>query len=367
MYVHVPFCRRRCRYCDFAVAIRGPDAGFVDDVAREIGARLETGELSETFQARTIFLGGGTPSYLADAEIARLIGLVAREPSSEVTIEANPEDLDPARVLRWAEAGVRRVSVGLQSLDDAVLAHLGRGHRADDARRRIATIVKEAPVQVSVDLIFGDPVETDASWRATLEGALALGVGHVSAYALTIEEGSLMRSLRLDEEALARRYEVADEVLSRAGLDWYEVSNWARPGEACAHNRAYWSGVPYVGLGPSAHSYAAPVRSWNVASWPRWRDRVRAGLVPTEGLEVLTEEEVRTERLYLALRQRDGIPAGLVPAWAAEFFEDAGAGRRRLGLQGRLLLDELAARLAAEGVHLRGEAIAEAAPCGAGG
>lgn len=343
--MHVPFCRRRCAYCDFSVAIREPDVGFVDDVVREFANRVEDGLVDARFRATSVFLGGGTPSYLGDDAIATLIELASPLADAEVTIEVNPEDLSVGRVERWRRAGVGRISVGLQSLDDRVLAHLGRGHGAQEARRRIRAVVEAcADLRVSVDLIFGDPIEDDASWRRTIQGVVDLGVGHVSTYALTIEPRTRFRSLRVDDEAQARRYEITDEVLGRAGFEWYEISNWARPGQESRHNQTYWSGGAYLGLGPSAHTYRDPVRSWNVASWPRWRDRVRAGLVPTEGLEVLTANARVLEARYLALRQRGGIDAEVVPAWADEFFEEGASGRRRLTVRGRLVADEIVAR-----------------------
>lgn len=287
----------------------------------------------------------GTPSYLDDGAVARLIRLARPVSGAEVTIEVNPEDLSVGRVARWREAGVGRISVGLQSLDDRVLAHLGRGHNAADALGRIRAVVEAfADLRVSVDLIFGDPLEDDASWRRTLAGVVDLGIGHVSTYALTVEPGTRFRSLRVDDETQARRYEVADAVLGAAGYAWYEISNWARPGQESRHNQTYWGGGAYLGLGPSAHSFRDPVRSWNVASWPRWRERVRAGLVPTEGLEVLSSSARVLEARYLALRQRDGIDEEAVPAWAAAFFEEGAPGRRRLTVRGRLLADEIVAR-----------------------
>lgn len=349
VYVHVPFCRRRCRYCDFAVAIREPDAAFVDDVAAELRLRIEEGELCDGFVATSLFLGGGTPSCLDDRALARLLRVVALDEGAEVTIEVNPEDLDPVRARHWQALGVVRVSVGLQSMDDRVLGALGRAHRGRDALARIEAARAGAPtLRWSADLIFGSPQETDESWHATLEAVVGLGIGHVSTYALTIEPGSLLRSMVLDEEVLARRYEHADAVLSSAGYVCYEVSNWARPGEESRHNQVYWRHDPYVGLGPSAHSYVGSRRSWNVASWPRWRERVRAGLVPREGLEVLDEKQLALERIYLGLRQRDGVELDRVPSWLEPFVEPAGTTRVRLSLRGRLVADAIAARLAAE-------------------
>ncbi len=342
LYIHVPFCRSRCSYCDFAVSVGKPASDYVGLIERELALSQWSGAAS------TLYLGGGTPSSLPIADLAALTGLVAIEPGAEVSVEVNPEDVSPL----WAEgalaAGASRLSLGVQSFDSRVLEWFKRGHRPEDVRRAWKALRSAGFANLSVDLIFGAPGETGASWRETLERTITLEPEHVSVYALTIESGTPLRGMELDEETLAERYRLADRLLADAGYRWYEISNWARPGFASRHNLGYWNGSDYLGLGPSAHSRLGAARFWNVRSYPRYRQRVSHGLSPIEGVEILEGEELEEEAAYLRLRTRTGLGAGELPSWTGGLIEPDGD-RAVLSLDGRLQLDGIFARLAAEG------------------
>ncbi|MCC7109362.1 MAG: radical SAM family heme chaperone HemW [Deltaproteobacteria bacterium] len=281
VYIHVPYCRRRCPYCDFRIAIRRVDEGFASGVVAELRARR--GELP--WPAATLSLGGGTPSALPPARMVEILEAVRAEGLSEgaeVSLEANPEDVTAEVAQAWRAAGVTRVSLGVQSFDDEVLAWLGRAHRGARAREAVAAVRDAGIAQVGVDLIAGVPGEEPERIRRDVATADELGVGHVSAYLLTVEEGTpLVRLIargaraRVDDDAQADAYEHLQERLSAHGWRQYEVSNWARPGCESRHNRLYWAHQPYLGLGPGAHSMreledGSVRRRNNIASLDAW-------------------------------------------------------------------------------------------------
>src|SRR3954447_16370397 len=332
VYVHVPWCASRCGYCDFNTyvpgRVRGADpTGFAATAAAE--ARL-MGEIlaGAAPPAATVFFGGGTPTLLDAADLAVVLDAVrdavGLEPGAEVTVEANPETVGPAKLRALREAGVTRVSLGMQSAAPHVLAALERAHTPG----RAAAAAREARAagfeHVSLDLIYGAPGESDEDWRATLDAALAAGPDHVSAPALTLEPGTRMtaavRAGRLpepDEDALARRYELADALLSAAGLRWYEVSNWAgSAGPRCRHNLGYWTGGHWWALGPGAHGHVGGVRFWTHRHPAVHARAVAAGEAPVAGHEVLPDGQRRLERVMLELRLADGLPLALFDARA---------------------------------------------------
>jgi oxygen-independent coproporphyrinogen-3 oxidase len=286
-------------------------------------------------KARTLYFGGGTPSMLGAAAIGRLIDAVGGHPQ-EVTVECNPEGLALGGL---KEAGVDRITLGIQALDDGLLRFLGREHDADGARRawREAGRVFD---NVCVDLIFGVPGQTREGWRKTLEEVRSWAPAHVSFYGLTYETGTPFEKIRdrLPEEEEKAMYETAMDVLA----DWhhYEISNWALPGRESKHNRAYWEGRPYIGFGPGAHSYAAPRRWWNVANVREYLERDDV----VTGRETLTPEQVRIERLLLGLRQDVGVEMAAVPKGLEAFLEKAGD-RVRLTRAGRCVADSVISRL----------------------
>jgi putative oxygen-independent coproporphyrinogen III oxidase len=329
VYVHVPFCRKRCPYCAF-VLIESDGSlheRFVEKVCREIAAARP--------QARTLYFGGGTPSMLTPRQVERLIRSVGGSPE-EVTLECNPEGLD---VRGFREAGVTRVTLGLQALDDRHLRFLGREHDAEGARRayREASAAFE---NVCVDLIFGLPGQTLEGWRETLSEVRSWRPAHVSLYGLTYEQGTPFEKIRdrLPEESERALYEEAMDALS--DYHHYEISNFALPGFESKHNRAYWEGRPYLGFGPGAHSYDGRERWQNVANVREWLERKDVIF----SRETLTPEQIRIERLLLGLRQDTGVELEAIPAGLERFLERVD-GRIRLTRAGRCVADSVIARL----------------------
>jgi len=373
VYLHVPFCRVRCGYCDFntytATELGGgaSQAAYADTARREVD--LAAGVLAGAGVAErpvsTVFVGGGTPTLLPTADLAALVGHVRATwglaPDAEVTTEANPDSVTPASLAELAAAGFTRVSFGMQSAVPHVLATLDRTH--DPARLPdVVRWARDAGLDVSVDLIYGTPGESAADWRTSLETAVALEPDHISAYALGIEPGTKMgaqvRRGELpmpDDDDAAVKYEMADDVLTRAGLSWYEVSNFARtPDNACRHNLAYWRGADWWGIGPGAHSHVGGVRWWNVKHPRAYANRLEQGLSPGQGRELLSAEARVLERVMLGVRLAEGLElepgAGRVPERFREIVAGliaeglvempaARAGRIVLTRRGRLLAD----------------------------
>ncbi|MCU0618977.1 MAG: radical SAM family heme chaperone HemW [Gemmatimonadaceae bacterium] len=363
VYVHVPFCARRCSYCDFAIAVRRdvPWRDFVDGVTRELDARLGAA-LGPPPPVDTLYVGGGTPSHLGpDGVSALLDALRARldlGTAREVTLEANPEDVTPDAARAWRDAGIDRVSLGAQSFDPRVLQWMHRLHDAHTIERAIDTIRATGFTSWSFDLIFAVPEALGRDWRADLERALAAEPPHLSLYGLTVEAGTPLgrwvdrgEATPADEERWADEFLAADAAAVARGYDHYEVSNFARPGHHAVHNRAYWRGVPYLGAGPSAHGFDGSTRRWNVAAYAAWLAAVRAGRDPVAGEERLDPAARSTEDVYLGLRTTAGLvlhpdEAPVVAPWiAAGWAEQRPDGRLVCTPQGWLRLDALAATL----------------------
>ena len=341
VYLHVPYCRVRCGYCDFNTYTNlnmGPGASagdFVDTLAGELalaGAAMDRAGLPRR-QARTVFVGGGTPTVLPAADLVRMLDLVRRTwglaPGAEVTTEANPETVDEAYLATLARAGFTRVSVGMQSAVPRVLAVLDRAHTP----QRVPLVVdwaRRAGLSTSLDLIYGAPGESMDDWRRSLETAIGIGPDHISAYALVVEEGTRMWGrVRRGELPMpsdddeAAKYEMADAVLAGAGYRWYEISNWARPGAECRHNEAYWRDWDWYGAGPGAHSHLGDVRMWDVKHPVAWAGRVAAGRLPVAGHEVINARARRLERVMLGIRMREGL--NLAGLGGGEEEDDGGA------------------------------------------
>lgn len=317
LYVHVPFCGRRCTYCDFAIAVRRrvPVDDYINGIARELALRFPD---RPTWSLDTLYLGGGTPSKLGGAGITRLVEVIGRRaalsPDAEITLEANPEDVTAAAVEEWRSAGVNRLSIGAQSFDPAVLAWMHRTHSETQIGEAIAIARGQGIDNLSVDLIFALPAAIERSWADDVARLLALRPAHVSLYGLTTEpttpfgrrvaRGELRES---PEESYEREFLHAHEALGAAGYEHYEVSNFARPGAKSRHNSAYWVGAKYGGIGPSAHAFDGRTRSWNVPGYEQWLERTRAGFLPIAGSERLTPENELAEQVYLGLRTNEGV------------------------------------------------------------
>jgi putative oxygen-independent coproporphyrinogen III oxidase len=345
VYVHIPFCTRRCDYCAFAT---WTDRGhlteeYVAACRREIaGAGLPA--------ATTVFFGGGTPSLLAAGQLTSILDTLDRVPGAEVTVECNPETVTPAKLAAYRRAGVTRLSFGVQSMAPHVLAALGRQHDPAQAVRAV-TWARHAGFDGSfnIDLIYGGVGETMADWRRTLDQVLALDPPHVSAYGLMVEAGTPLArqpERHPDDDDEADKYAVADATLAGAGLGWYELSNWARPGAECRHNQLYWHQGDYRGIGCAAHSHQAGHRWWNLRTPERYLAAVAAGRPPVAGEEWLDDGARALEQAQLSLRTPAGVPLAALPDDPdLDGLVSRRDGRATLTLAGRLLESEVAFRL----------------------
>ena len=324
IYVHVPFCRSFCTYCDFysEIACKGGNSAlftsWLEGVGAEIARRRD--EIARACDPRTLYVGGGTPSVLPPGFLSRLVSALDAGPYDEFTVEVNPDDV-VGRGLPYVEelleAGVTRVSMGVQSLDDGILRWMNRRHDAASAREAFRLLREGGVRNISVDVIFGLSQMEDSVLEGTVREIVSMAPEHISAYQLSIEEGSTLDEMVSDgryaeasDEQCRRQYELICRILREGGYRHYEISNWARPGFESVHNSAYWARRPYVGLGPGAHSLRAStpggdpdVRSWNSRTLKDW----------TEESETLSPSEIREERLMLGLRTEEGIDGMVIP------------------------------------------------------
>jgi len=366
LYVHVPFCARRCSYCDFAIAVRRvvPSRRFVEAVLQEWGGWQTHPVWASSPRLDTVYLGGGTPSRLEPEAVGALLAGLAREraiaPDAEITLEANPDDVTPAGAAAWRAAGVNRISLGVQSFDPGVLTWMHRTHTVGQVGTAVEVLRAAGIHDLSLDLIFGLPEALRRDWSRDLDSAFALGPDHLSLYGLTVEDHTPLAHwtargevARVDEVRYAAEFLAADDALRRNGFEHYEVSNAARPGRRARHNSAYWRRAPFIGLGPSAHSGLNRERRWNVRDWAAYDRLVGNGAAAIEGSEQLSEDAVALEEIYLGLRTADGLPAGRLGAETVARWVDAGwalqgpTGRVRLTPEGWLRLDALVASAAA--------------------
>ena len=339
VYVHVPFCARRCSYCDFSIAIRRavPWEAFAGAVSREVELRFPGDGLP--WEADTLYFGGGTPSRLGAEGVVRLLGALRERvelaSGAEVTLETNPEDVTPEAARAWAAAGINRVSLGAQSFDDRVLAWMHRVHDASTTMRAVDVLRASGIGALSVDLIFAVPDVLERDWERDLDAALALSPDHLSLYGLTVEpktplgrQAARHEVREAPEERYAAEFLRASTTLTSAGFAHYEVSNFGRGDARGRHNSAYWRGVSYAGFGPSAHEFDGVSRRWNIAPYAAWMDAVAAGIDPVEDEEVIAGAEATTETVYLGLRTTAGLPL-TAPEWpmAAPWMESGWAER----------------------------------------
>jgi oxygen-independent coproporphyrinogen-3 oxidase len=364
VYVHVPFCRVRCGYCDFntytATELGGgaSQAAYADTAIAEVD--LLARALPGAPAVETVFFGGGTPTLLPSADLVRILGSVRDRfglvPDAEVTTEANPDSVTPDGLAALREGGFTRISFGMQSAVPAVLAVLDRTHDPERVPQAVQWARAAGFEQVSLDLIYGTPGERLADWRTSLDAALVCEPDHVSAYSLIVEDGTaLARQVRSgalpmpDEDDLADKYLLADEVLGAEGLGWYEVSNWARDEAArCRHNELYWTSQNWLGIGPGAHAHVGGVRWWNVKHPAAYAARLADGRSPAHARELLDPETQRLERVLLEVRLRAGLPLDVLDAIGtrnraakvvADGLAEQAGDRLVLTLRGRLLAD----------------------------
>ncbi|MGW8376175.1 radical SAM family heme chaperone HemW [Streptomyces sp. ODS28] len=374
-YLHVPYCATRCGYCDFntytADELRGPGGAvasretYAATLAEEIRlARKVLGD--DPRRVSTVFVGGGTPTLLPASDLAYALGVIREEfglaDDAEVTTEANPDSVTAESLAELREGGFNRISFGMQSARQHVLKVLERTHTPGRPEAAVAEARAAGFGHVNLDLIYGTPGETDADWRATLEAALGAGPDHISAYSLIVEEGTrLAARIRrgevpmTDDDVHADRYLIAEEMLTAAGMSWYEVSNWASAGDPsarCRHNELYWTGADWWGAGPGAHSHVGGVRWWNAKHPAAYAQALSEGRSPGVGREILSPEDRRVERILLELRLLEGCPLSLLApegeaaahrALSEGLLSPAAyeEGRASLTLKGRLLADAL--------------------------
>ncbi len=346
VYVHIPFCAKRCDYCAFATWTDREH--LIDEYLASVVEEIRRGVASGLPAATSVFFGGGTPSMVPPDALMAVLDAIPLAPGAEVTVECNPDTITAVLFDTYRQRGVNRVSLGVQSMVPHVLAALGRTH--DQANVRVGVELARAAgfESFNVDVIYGAIGETEADWARTLDEIIALDPPHVSAYGLTVEAGTPLAAdpaRHPDDDDQATKYELADERLSAAGLANYEISNWARPGHECRHNLLYWSQGDYRGFGCAAHSHDAGRRWWNVRTPERYLELIRSGRSAEADREDLDAATRRIEGLQLSLRTRDGVPVeALDREELGDLVEESG-GRLMLTRAGRLLANEVALRL----------------------
>lgn len=352
LYFHIPFCSRRCDYCSFATWDDRQHliSSYVSAVVAELKDCVRRG----LPQATSVFFGGGTPSLLSAGQLTMILESAPIAAGAEVTVECNPDDAGLEKLDGYRRAGVNRISLGVQSMVPKVLGALGRQHGVDNVVEAVESVVKAGFDSFNLDLIYGAASETLDDWAETVQRAIELKPEHVSAYALTVEPGTPLandKSRAPDDDDQADKYVLAEELLSGAGLNNYEISNWARPGYECQHNLLYWSQGDYRGLGCAAHSHERGRRWWNVRTPERYIASVESGESPEAGAEVLDEGERALEGLQLALRTRLGVPVWALPSQevapggSLHGLVDLMGERLVLNQRGRLLANEVALAL----------------------
>jgi len=358
VYVHIPFCAHRCDYCDFATWT--DRTHLVDDYVAACVADLNARDLP---LATSVFFGGGTPSLIPAESLTTILDAIPRVAGAEVTVECNPDTTSPELFAHYAAHGVTRVSLGVQSMVPHVLTALNRTHDPANVSRAVRDARRAGIARINLDLIYGAAGESVEDWDSTLEAALALEPEHISAYALTIESGTPLDARILagettapDDDDQAEKYTHTVERLAAAGFEHYEISNWARAGEACRHNELYWQQGPYLGIGCAAHAHAEGVRWWNVRTPDRYIEAINAGTTPVAGHEQLDAERRAEEAFTLGLRMRAGVTAASSPVVASELAAlvetgliEIACGRVRLTDRGCLLANDVTSRLLALG------------------
>lgn len=367
LYIHIPFCIKKCAYCDFySTADLSLRKAFLDSLVREM-ALLD----SSSFAFDTIYLGGGTPSVLAPRSIDNLISKAFTtfdiRPYAEITIEVNPGTVDISHLQAYRQIGINRINIGAQSFSNATLEFLGRIHTKDEAAAAIRAARQAGFDNIGLDLIYGLPGQDSEAWQMDLEQAISFSPEHLSCYTLTYEDNTPLGKMKAEgqvkplvDDIVADLFKIMQDVLSRHGYEQYEIANFARTptGEDSVnsnrsqHNQKYWTSAPYIGLGPSAHSFVAPVRSWNVADIHTYLARIEEGILPIQASETLTRDQRLTETLYLALRTVEGIDIqGLEKTFDLVFHDCYGNVLEDLVMQEMLELTETRCALTRKGMR----------------
>jgi oxygen-independent coproporphyrinogen-3 oxidase len=326
IYIHIPFCRQACHYCNFHFSVsqkRRPE--FVQALKREIALQKDFFKTDnrEKITLDTLYFGGGTPSLLEISEqdeiFSELFKYYQLSPDTEVTLEANPDDLGPEKLAALCNTPVNRLSIGIQSFHASDLKYMNRSHTAHQAEKVLLDAKKAGFKNITVDLIYGTPGMSDAQWKENIMKLISHDIPHISAYSLTVEKKTALevfirkgKAAPVDEEQSARQFEILCEITSQYGYEHYEISNFGKPGYFSRHNLSYWSGVPYLGLGPSAHSYRDGMRRWNVANTCAYIENLQNGQLPPFGQEYLDKNQQYNEYVMTALRTMWGVEKVLV-------------------------------------------------------
>jgi oxygen-independent coproporphyrinogen-3 oxidase len=362
-YVHIPYCVKRCGYCDFNTYTPSElqDGATLEIVSRDyIDAVLQELEAAPKDVVPTIFFGGGTPSLLPPQDLGRVISAIKGRngltPDCEITLEANPDSVTKEKLQGYIDAGFNRISFGMQSVKPHVLAVLDRTHNPENVKKAVDAAREVGFKSVSVDLIYGTPGESLDDWRESVNAALSLGVDHISAYALIVEEGTKLAAqikrgdiAQPNDDVMADMYLLVDATCEAAGLSWYELSNWSKPGHECRHNIAYWKSANWWGLGPGAHSHIDAKRFWNVKHPNAYKQKLFANESPVHGFEDLTPTQLADEALLLAIRMREGIDQSAlgtdamqnIGSYVESGHVEMSQGRVRLTATGRLIADRI--------------------------
>lgn len=370
-YIHIPYCVKRCGYCDFntytpaelkiSTGLEQISNSYIDLLLQEIDSVREqiVGEIT----VPSIFFGGGTPSLMQPNDIGRVISKIKNEfdlpLNSEITLECNPDTVTKDSLENFKKVGINRVSFGMQSAVPHVLATLDRTHKPENLAQATTWANEVGISEISVDLIYGTPGESITDWQTSIDSALALPITHISAYALIIEEGTKLAALikrgevpEVDDDLVADKYLIADKAFKEAGFEWYELSNWSKPGSESKHNMAYWNGDNWWGAGPGAHSHLNGKRFWNVKHPNLYKERIQNKQSAVADSEVLKKDQIESERLMLLLRLPSGIEKQTLNqiqlSELSEFVESGhldranwNQGRASLTLNGRLIADRI--------------------------
>jgi putative oxygen-independent coproporphyrinogen III oxidase len=347
VYVHIPFCASRCDYCAFATWT--DRAHLIEDYVAAVREDIRREYAEQQYPVATsIFFGGGTPSLINPALLVGILDDIPHKNDAEITVECNPDTVTKELLQTYFDAGIRRISLGVQSMIPKILAVLGRHHNPENVSQSVAWIKEIGFDSFNLDLIYGSVGESQADWEETLQHVLALDPPHVSAYALTVEPGTPLAddpARYPDDDVQAEKYIAADTVLPANGLVNYEISNWARPGHECRHNQLYWDQGNYLGVGSAAHSHRDGRRWWRIRTPERYIDHVRRGESTEAASETLDAATRTFERLELSLRTNKGVPKEALPVDELEGFVEIRDDRAVLTQSGRLMANEIALRL----------------------
>ena len=339
IYIHIPFCKSRCKYCDFfSTTHLGKQSQYIEALLMEIQDRLPIPDnpypISDTrYPISTIYIGGGTPSTLQIEHLRAIVDTIrqkAKGEKQEITLEANPGDITAEKARAWREIGINRLSIGIQSFDDELLQLIGRRHDAEQARTAVAIAQTAGFDNISIDLMYALPSQTMEQWKKDVAQALKLGVQHISTYGLIYEEGTVLTTLldhgvieAIDEDTEMQMYDYLVEQLTKNGFEHYEVSNFALPHRQSQHNSSYWNDTPYIGLGAGAHSYDGTARSWNISDLDSYIEQAMTHNLQPEK-EILTDENRHTERVMLGLRTNQGVAIKDINARKAQHYIQQG-------------------------------------------